>query len=220
MLWYFWLQASRVFASGAKGHEGTQILGIQQRTKSSVARASNSPTPQPITIAPTRTGSDTLPRKYQHEDPKCSPNNPDISKETKGYTTSGEYILMKAKKSILNDKNLKSMSIMKQSSLLACRLADVYFGPAVLRECTLTGRNGTQMLDPDILQIIRDDIRNYFGPSMTNDLFIAIWKRCRDAIGAKCKNLRSTFPANLPSKKSDQEWWWNICETHSISFFS
>ena len=145
--------------------------------------------PQPINIEPSTGSEDTraLPRIH-HLNKKLNEQ-----KSAKESTRPSDYE-KKMKESILKDSTLKTLGIMNESTAIACRLADLYFGAKVLGKSTLTGRNGTQVLDREILEEIRLDIQKHLGSRVAENKFITIWKKCRESIGAKCKHIRSICP--------------------------
>ena len=93
---------------------------------------------------------------------------------------------------ILKDPLYGDMPPDKACTRVAVRLADVTFGPEVLAASNLTGRDHLSALSPKLLLHIHNIIKREYETKLPDNMpFSSVWKRCRDSIGAKCKNYRS-----------------------------
>ena len=91
------------------------------------------------------------------------------------------------------DPCLTALAPEKACTLLACRLADIIFGPDVLAHSNLTGRDDRTALNPPDMTRIRDIIKRQFGHKFDTERdFNSVWKKCLDSIGTKCKNARKS----------------------------
>ena len=93
---------------------------------------------------------------------------------------------------ILSDSVLDDMTVSRACTALACRLSEALIGLEVLKVSNLTGRHGMQALDGPKLKIIEQLIFKKYGHRLSARDFRTLWKKCRDAIGNKCRNLRHT----------------------------
>lgn len=66
----------------------------------------------------------------------------------------------------------------------------VVFGDEVLARSTVTGKNNKDQLDPNKLKHIKSIIRERAGP-MGDSEFDLVWKKCKESLGRKCRQLRS-----------------------------
>jgi hypothetical protein len=67
-----------------------------------------------------------------------------------------------------------------------------YFGREVMKRSTITGTDGTDMLNPHAMNFLRADMRGLFM-DISETEFELIWRsKCLQAIGAACRHLRYT----------------------------
>lgn len=98
----------------------------------------------------------------------------------------------------VRDPYLADLAPEKACTTLACRLADIVFGPEVLANSNLTGRDDRQALHPDQLTKIQNLVRRQFGNKFaTEKEFLAVWRKCRECIGTKCKNARRSLKITI-----------------------
>ena len=77
--------------------------------------------------------------------------------------------------------------------LLAVALArDAIFGRSELAAKTLSGRNGTQALDPEKLEYIKAIVRSRV-PNKSPVEFEDIWSLCRTSLSKSCQGIRSSL---------------------------
>ena len=106
-------------------------------------------------------------------------------------TPSNNPVARSPRERILGDPTWLDMPIERAATGIACQLAEIYFGLPVLRVSNLTGRDGRSALDTTVMNRIASDIRSHFGQQISSPSdFRVLWKRCRDAIGGKCRHLR------------------------------
>ena len=91
---------------------------------------------------------------------------------------------------LLGDPKWDALPCDKGLPALAVALAELYFGEDVLKESTLTGKNGCK-LDYRILSRIDDDIRRKFHGRVEQENFPQILALCRKSISTRCKTIRA-----------------------------
>ena len=91
---------------------------------------------------------------------------------------------------ILHDPKYDIMPLDKAIPVLAIALAELYFGIDVLRESTLTGKNGCK-LDYRLLARIDEDIKRKYSGRINMEKFKDVQAVCRKTIATRCKTIRS-----------------------------
>ncbi|XP_048581668.1 uncharacterized protein LOC5512772 isoform X2 [Nematostella vectensis] len=93
-----------------------------------------------------------------------------------------------------------------QPTLFATALADKIFGSELLKISTLTGKDRTNRLDPNIVEAIKNDVLNRFASDAPREDREQIWLNCQQSLANRCKMLRfkeknARFQASLRRKQ-------------------
>ena len=194
MLWHVFLQVSipchilkdMVTVNLAVRNEVSQMRTELHTLNINVLEALKKNTPEPIAIEPLP----SLDNNAQPSTHKMLSNNNNDKEVSREMSQCSVAAYTKARDLIFKSVLTRSLGVEREASTIACHLADLYFGPKVLGESNLTGRNGMQILDVSIIEKIRIEIRKHLGTRVSDEKYADIWRRCRDSISTKCKHAR------------------------------
>ena len=153
-------------------------------------QAATSPRQQIVDLDKSTHDSSTSPHQYITDLDRGTDLTTNIARQ-ENVRRINDSNMSSSRQQILADPRWDTLSLERAATGISCQLAEYYFGLEVLRVSNLTGRDGRVPLNPTVLARILEDIRRYFGQRIcTQNDFHRLWRRCRDAIGNKCRNLR------------------------------
>lgn len=84
----------------------------------------------------------------------------------------------------------RCLQSVNQPNKFTLELAEKLYGMEQLFTATVTGKDATKKLDPQITLAIKNEVLRVFGSHLSGEENAKMWNSCSASIAGKCKNLR------------------------------